>query len=206
MSRRQRVSSRGQCNAVAAAFAVVMLAGCSGGDPGSEDPAAEVASSTDATPAVSAAEIELVAVDRAGLDERLAALHGQVVLVDYWASWCAPCLQELPHTVKLAEQLGDKGLTCITVAMEDPADSERLAKVLAKRDAGATTNLVSQLGGGSPAMEAFEIDGGALPHYKLYDRQGKLRETFGLDPSAETQYTTAEIDAEVDRLLAEPGA
>ena len=66
-----------------------------------------------------------------------------------------------------------------------------------------SSGLISALGGGSKAAEAFEISGGALPHYKLFDRTGKLRRTFGVDPSATTQFTTADIDAAVAELLAE---
>ena len=52
-------------------------------------------------------------------------------------------------------------------------------------------------------MEAFDIQGGALPHYKLYDRTGRLRHTFALDPTADRQFTLQEIDAAVEQLLAE---
>jgi hypothetical protein len=52
-------------------------------------------------------------------------------------------------------------------------------------------------------MEAFAIDGGALPHYKLYDRHGQLRHTFALDPSASEQFTSEDIDAAVVALLME---
>jgi hypothetical protein len=51
-------------------------------------------------------------------------------------------------------------------------------------------------------MEAFEIGSGSAPHYKLYDRAGKLTQVFENDPSAEKQYTTDDIDAAVTALLA----
>jgi hypothetical protein len=52
-------------------------------------------------------------------------------------------------------------------------------------------------------METFEIMGGAVPFYQLYDRAGKLRQTFGVDPTAAKQFTAADIDAAVESLLAE---
>jgi hypothetical protein len=69
--------------------------------------------------------------------------------------------------------------------------------------ANRLTNLVSEYGGGSRSAEEFDVTGGAIPHYKLYDRSGKLRQTFGIDPAAERQYTPADIDAAVAKLLAE---
>jgi hypothetical protein len=63
--------------------------------------------------------------------------------------------------------------------------------------------LQCKSGTSSESFDAFEIASGALPHYKLYDRTGKLRRTFELDPSAKKQFTPADIDAAVTELLAE---
>lgn len=52
-------------------------------------------------------------------------------------------------------------------------------------------------------MDDFEIVGGALPHYKLYGRDGKLMRTFALDPSAEKQFTPEDIAAAVSAALAD---
>jgi hypothetical protein len=110
-------------------------------------------------------------------------------------------MQQLGHTAKLATH--HQGLAVVTVAMEDPDDADAVKKALAARGATASTNLVSLTGGGSPAMAAFDIPGGSLPHYKLYDRTGKLRKVIALDPAADKQFTTEDIDAAVSELLAE---
>jgi len=110
-------------------------------------------------------------------------------------------MRQLGHTATLATR--HEGLAVVTVAMEDPDDADALKKALAARGATASTNLVSQTGGGSPAMAAFDIPGGSLPHYKLYDRTGKLRQVIALDPAAEKQFTTDDVDAAVEQLLAE---
>jgi hypothetical protein len=65
------------------------------------------------------------------------------------------------------------------------------------------THYISRQGGSSASMDAFEITGGALPHYKLYDRSGKLRRTFALDPSAEKQFTHEDVSAAASELLSE---
>jgi len=94
-------------------------------------------------------------------------------------------------------------LAVVTLSMDDPSEMDPVRAQLLTSGAVGLTNLISEYGSGSQSAEAFEVPGGALPHYKLYDRSGKLRRTFGLDPSAKHQFTTADVDAAVAKLLAE---
>ncbi|MCK5688158.1 TlpA family protein disulfide reductase [Myxococcota bacterium] len=45
-------------------------------------------------------------------------LEGQVVLIDFWATWCGPCVASMPHLQELHEELGDKGFTLLSVSTE----------------------------------------------------------------------------------------
>lgn len=145
--------------------------------------------------------VEVTIVDRAEFDAALVRFKGQVVLVDCWATWCLPCLAQLPHSLELAARLGDQGLTVVTLSFDDPSKIDAVSKLLAKKGGAAGTHFISKRGGGSEAMDEFEITGGALPHYKLFDRTGKLIRTFALDPSAERQFTINDIDQAVNELL-----
>jgi peroxiredoxin len=55
----------------------------------------------------------------------LKAQRGKVVLIDFWASWCAPCMEEIPHLSRLQTQSGGKGLQIVGIAMDDSADVTR---------------------------------------------------------------------------------
>ena len=125
------------------------------------------------------------------------------MLVDFWAHWCEPCVANFPHMIELGNQNWNRGLAVVTVNMDAPEAAEKTLDFLKSQRAGVATNLISQMGGGSRAMEAFEIPNGALPCYKLYDRKGQLRHTFALDPAAKQQFTLQEVEATVEMLLAE---
>jgi thiol-disulfide isomerase/thioredoxin len=61
---------------------------------------------------------DITFTDAAGKQTKLSELKGKVVLLDFWASWCAPCKQELPHLVRLDKEYRDKGLVIIGIACQ----------------------------------------------------------------------------------------
>ena len=65
-----------------------------------------------------------------GFDGRLSALHGKVVVLEFWATWCAPCVGAIPHMNKLAEEF--RGQDVVFLAVTDD-DAERLQPFLEKR-------------------------------------------------------------------------
>ena len=64
---------------------------------------------------------EFSRADLTGKRVDLRAFRGKVVLLDFWASWCAPCILEIPHLIALQRQLGPRGLQVIGVSMDDSA-------------------------------------------------------------------------------------
>jgi thiol-disulfide isomerase/thioredoxin len=56
---------------------------------------------------------------------RLSSYRGKVVLLDFWATWCVPCREEIPHFVDLQQKYGGEGLQIIGVSMDDSADPVR---------------------------------------------------------------------------------
>lgn len=102
-----------------------------------------------------------------GAPLKLESLRGQVVYVDFWASWCAPCMQALPALDRLYKAHGERGFTVLAVNV----DTERAAatKVL---DRLRLSYPVSMDPTGS-WPEAFSLKG--MPSSYLIDRRGVVR-------------------------------
>ncbi len=135
-------------------------------------------------------EVQVTVGGRSTLDSLVAGHRGKVVLVDFWATWCVPCMKQFPHTVELAKWNPDQ-LAVIAVSMDEPDALEQVRRFLAKHDA-RFDHLLSEYGVGQESFEKFEITDGAIPHYKIFDRQGQLRHTVS-DVSL--------VDALIDPLL-----
>jgi thiol-disulfide isomerase/thioredoxin len=96
---------------------VFALTSLLGGAPGSE--AAQAARK----PAKKTAAPSIARLDKAGVDKYLDSLKGKVVIVDFWATWCPPCRQEIPGFVELQKQYGDKGLVVVGLSLDDEMEA-----------------------------------------------------------------------------------
>ena len=117
------------------------------------------------------------------LDEKtfaqLTASHkGSVLLVDFWATWCAPCREEMPQLVQLERTYRGRGLRLVTISCDEPEDQSKAAEFLTQHGAPAPAYLKRVA-----EDEAFidSVDrkwSGALPALFLYDRSGRMVRSF----------------------------
>lgn len=168
------------------ALAIILLVflGCTATPPSSAPPATNTPS-----------KITLVRADAAALNQLIGTYKGQVVLVDYWATWCGPCVANFPHTVELAKKHKTEGLATIAVSFDLFEDEPKVRDFLAKEGANFDNLISSHNAVGQKPAEDFDV--GPLPEYRLYDRQGKLRQKW------ESGVDQAELDKKVAELLAE---
>jgi thiol-disulfide isomerase/thioredoxin len=137
----------------------------------------------------------LVALDEAGVEKTLAAQRGKVVLIDFWATWCVPCREELPVLASLEKKLRSRGFVLITVSADEPEQEKAAAELL--RKTGVRPPAYIKRAKNDEAFINF-IDrqwSGALPALFLYDREGRRAASF----IGETG--RGDIQAAVSRLL-----
>lgn len=114
-------------------------------------------------------------------------MHGRVVLIDFWATWCGPCKQELPHMKKLAEAYKDEPLEIISISWD--SDANKWRQFIA--DNGMSWN--QYLDADHSVTKMFGID--AIPHYFTIDANGVLM--------AENVGSGSNIDGRIRKLVAQ---
>jgi thiol-disulfide isomerase/thioredoxin len=133
---------------------------------------------TEGDPAAVAERVLAVELaDVRGEIQRLAQWRGRVLVVNYWATWCAPCREEIPVFVRLQERYGGRGLQFVGIAIDQPGKVAAFASEF-------RINYPLLLGG----LETIELlrqagnRAGVLPYTVVIDRSGKLvtRESGGL--------------------------
>ncbi len=97
---------------------------------------------------------------------------GQVVLLNFWATWCPPCREEIPLLIEAREQLHDQGLEVIGVAADD-IDAVRAFA----RELDIPYPLLVHPATSLEIARAYGEGLGALPYSVLYDRDGRILAT-----------------------------
>ena len=107
--------------------------------------------------------------DVEGRSQALAQWQGKVMVVNFWATWCRPCLEEIPEFIRMQEKLGNQGLQFVGIAIDDTIKVREFALKYRMN----YPVLIGEMG----AIELARVAGneqGGLPFTVILDRRGRL--------------------------------
>jgi peroxiredoxin len=120
---------------------------------------------------------------RAGKPVSLAQFKGQVVMINFWATWCGPCRQEMPHLEAIHKKYSKMGFTMLGVNVEP--DPKAASAWLAKQ--GTPVSFPILFDTDSKVSKLYSVAG--MPSTVIVDRKGKVRVLHkGYKPGDENEY------------------
>ncbi len=115
----------------------------------------------------------------------LDSLRGQVVIVELWATWCAPCREAMPGLIALAAREAPRGLRLLAVNLDDPVAAAKLA--------ARERWELPLYWGDAEVSERFGVS--TIPHAVVIDRAGVVRGVFRGDPAGAAALATSLLAA-----------
>jgi len=107
--------------------------------------------------------------DLAGQSHTIGEWQGKILVINFWATWCPPCLEEIPAFIKLQKQYGQQGVQFIGIAIDDDFAIEDFMKTTPLN----YPNLMGQEQGISLA-EQLGNRSGAIPFTVIVNQQGQI--------------------------------
>ena len=149
----------------------------------------KIASSPSAGPAdLVGKSLELEGETELGVALDWKSYRGKVVLIDFWATWCGPCLREMPHVRALHKRLEKQGFTVLAINLD--RNQEDLDRFLKENDL-PWTNLVAE--GARKAATRYGVR--AIPTMIVVDQQGKV---------AAVSHRVADLTGTIEKLVKKP--
>ncbi len=117
--------------------------------------------------------MQLSMPDAEGQQRKLSEWQGKLILLNFWATWCPPCVSEMPELSALQSELGQKNLQVIGIGIDSPSNIRDFAKKY-------QISFPLLVGGmdGTAASKQFGNDTGGLPFSVLIAPDGSVRKTY----------------------------
>jgi peroxiredoxin len=136
---------------------------------------------------------ELILKDIVGASQGLSSYRGKIVVLNFWATWCAPCKSEMPTFVKIQNQYAAFGVQVIGASADEIGNRDAVIKFVRDKQ----INFPILLGATTGDMAGFGL-GPALPGTVIINREGKIAAQF------RGVVTEADLKKQIDALFAEP--
>ena len=107
--------------------------------------------------------------DSAGKKVQIKELHGKIVVLNFWATWCGPCRHELPMLVEAEKEWAPKGVTFIALSLDAPKDIPKIPEFLAQYK----VTFPYWTGASADELDKFHM-GNGVPDTAFVDQDGKI--------------------------------
>ena len=104
---------------------------------------------------------------------------GSVLLVNFWASWCKPCVSEFPELVKLYKNYKDKGFQLVFISLDDATDIDKAVKPFLEKQGVDFTTYYNKFAKPEDLIDYIDKNWqGAIPSTYIYDKSGTMQTGF----------------------------
>jgi len=125
--------------------------------------------------AVVIGQIKVEKIDKPGLEKVIKERNGKVLLLNIWATWCAPCREEFPDLVKLAADFRDKKVELIGISIDYPEEVKQKIIPFLKKQKTNFNNYVASFKNDEELINMINKDwNGAIPATIIYNTEGKM--------------------------------
>ena len=107
--------------------------------------------------------------DLSGVLRRAEEWHGQLLIINFWATWCPPCREEIPMFIELQRRYRDRGLQFVGIAIDDPASVVAYVEAVGVNYPILIGDLI-----GIELSKTMGNQSGGLPFTAVVDRRGKI--------------------------------
>ena len=122
-----------------------------------------------------AAPLTVIPADAPAIKKAIAAQKGHVVVVNFWATWCGPCVAEFPDLVRFGKQYRSKGVVVMAVSADHKQDIPTKVRPFLTSHGAYFPAFLEQASDPEQFIDAFDSSWqGELPRTLIYNRQGKL--------------------------------
>lgn len=126
-------------------------------------------------------------------------LKGKYLFVDIWATWCGPCLQQLPAMRELEQKYEGQNIEFVSISVDKDADKEKWAKMIQDKGMGGT-----QLFAGKQTSFSRDYEISSIPKFLIIGKEGEI---INENPPRPMDYRTRQVNQELvvmlDNLLKE---
>ena len=109
-------------------------------------------------------------------------LTGKIIYIDVWATWCGPCIKEMPALKELVGHYKGKDIEFVSISIDSEKDYEKWRKMVPEKDVGGI-QLYDSEGLSSSFMRSFSVS--LIPRFMMIDRDGKIITAHAPRPTSE---------------------